>query len=214
MKALPSKMTLAKAAALGAGALLVAGAAVAQPYPVKPVHLVVGIEGFKIEAGQPESYNRAPGAAANLASGVRPTFGTSTGHGLTNMRERAQAMGASFHFERGELGAVFRLQLGLEFVALFASGLLEADAEVAFGFAGMRGFLEAGRAEQFQRLVAEQPGGEGFVPGVVVLGLGGDGGQRGQTHQKGKSRKLHGNLLYQRLLCGEARFGQNPGDAV
>ena len=41
MKALPSKMTLAKAAALGAGALLVAGAAVAQPYPVKPVHLVV-----------------------------------------------------------------------------------------------------------------------------------------------------------------------------
>ena len=32
-------------------------------------------EGFKIEAGQPESYNRAPGAAANLASGAQGFVG-------------------------------------------------------------------------------------------------------------------------------------------
>ncbi|MBO9687870.1 sensor histidine kinase [Roseateles chitosanitabidus] len=52
-------------------------------------------------------------AAANLASGIRPAFGTSTGHGLTNMRERAQAMGASFRFERGDHGALTTVVLPL-----------------------------------------------------------------------------------------------------
>lgn len=50
-------------------------------------------------------------AAANEASGVRPAFGTSTGHGLNNMRERAEAMGARFDFELGPHGATNTLVL-------------------------------------------------------------------------------------------------------
>ena len=52
-------------------------------------------------------------AAANEASGVRPAFGTSTGHGLNNMRERAEAMGASFRFDHAPHGATVRLVLPL-----------------------------------------------------------------------------------------------------
>ena len=58
-------------------------------------------------------------SAAGPAPAVRPAFGTSTGQGLINMRERARRMGGEYRFERGPDGA--RSTLTLPLVAAVAA---------------------------------------------------------------------------------------------
>ena len=58
-------------------------------------------------------------SAAGPAPAVRPAFGTSTGQGLVNMRERARRVGGEYRFERGPDGA--RSTLILPLVAAVAA---------------------------------------------------------------------------------------------
>ncbi|PIM52400.1 hypothetical protein CS062_14700 [Roseateles chitinivorans] len=62
-------------------------------------------------------------SATGSPSPVRPAFGTSTGQGLVNMRERARRMGGEYRFERGPDGA--RSTLTLPLVSALATPRVE-----------------------------------------------------------------------------------------